>query len=304
MHWSLLLAQLSEDTGDEIEEVLPGGLGAEDWIRAGLILAVAIALGWIIQAVSRRLLARGGSDLPVVALLAHSLRNLVILVGIVYALATLEVRLGPLLGALGIGGLAVAFAAQSILANTFASILLRTRRSISRGDQITAFGHEGTVEDITMRVVVLTTFDGERVLLPCAEVLNGAIVNHTVNGIRRTTLEVGVTYDTDLDRADRVLRDAVESIDGVFDEPRPEVWVEEFGESSIDFAVRYWHRPDIATVWRVRSAVAKAIKRGFDEAGITIPFPQRTVGFLRDNGNGNGNGQGNGQPPREGAVTQ
>lgn len=263
--------------------MLPGGIGANDWIQAGLILAFAIALGWLIQAISQRLLARADSDLPVARLVAHSIRNLVILAGFIYALASLDVQLGPLLGALGIGGLAVAFAAQTIIENTFASVLLRTRRVIGRGDQITTVEHEGEVEDITLRVVILRTYDGERVLLPCAEVLNGPIVNHTVNGIRRSTLMVGVAYHTDLDQADGVLRTAVESIDGVFDDPLPEVWVEKFGESSIDFAVRFWHRPDIATLWRVRSAVAKAVKRGFDDAGITIPFPQRTLGFLEAN---------------------
>ena len=57
------------------------------------------------------------------------------------------------------------------------------------------------------------------------------------------------------------------------------MWVELFGESSINFAVRFWHDPDNATMWQVRSAVARSVKRHLDEAGIAIPFPQRTVGF-------------------------
>ncbi len=64
--------------------------------------------------------------------------------------------------------------------------------------------------------------------------------------------------------------------------PAPQAWVTTFGESSIDFDVRYWHDPDIATVFRVRSEVAMAIKAAFDGAGVEIPFPQRVVTMVRD----------------------
>lgn len=262
------------------EEVLPRGLEAQDWIRAGIILLVGLVVARILQAVIERGATRADIDRPLVPFLARSLRNAVALGGLLIALSSLRVQLGPLLGALGIGGLAVAFAAKTILENLFASILLRTRRPIRRGDQISTLDCDGTVEDINLRVVVLRTYDGERLFLPCLEVLGHPIVNHTVNGTRRTTLEVGVSYDTDLDRAAEVLEGAVREADGVLDDPPVEVRVEQFGESSIDFALRYWHAPDNASLWRVRSEVARSVKRRLDEAGITIPFPQRTVGFL------------------------
>ncbi len=185
-----------------------------------------------------------------------------------------------MLGALGIGGLAVAFAAQSILENLFASVLLQVRRPFRRGDQIATNDIEGTVEDVNFRTVVLRTYDGEKVLIPSSQVLTAPITNFTAKGTRRTTLDVGVAYDTDLAMAQRVLLAAVASVDGVRPEPAPQAWVEQFGESSIDFALRFWHAPDIATLWRVRSGVAMAVKTALDGAGIEIPFPQRTLGFL------------------------
>ena len=197
---------LAAETGTE--EVIPRGLEAEDWIRAGIILVAALVAARILQALIERGATRRDIDLPLVPLLARSIRNLVILSGFLAGLATLNVQLGPLLGALGIGGLAVAFAAKTILENLFASILLRTRRPIRRGDQISSIDCEGTVEEINLRVVVLRTYDGERLFLPCLEVLNHPIVNHTVNGVRRSTLMVGVAYDTDLDEATRVLEGA------------------------------------------------------------------------------------------------
>src|SRR5918911_169522 len=100
--------------------------------------------------------------------------------GVMYSLSVLGVRLGPLVGALGIGGVALAFAAQTILANFLGSIILQLRRPFRRGDQIATAGCEGTVEDVNFRTVVLRTFDGERVLVPCSQVLSNPITNHTV----------------------------------------------------------------------------------------------------------------------------
>jgi small-conductance mechanosensitive channel len=203
-------------------------------------------------------------------------------IAFVYALGVVGVRLGPLVGALGIGGVALAFAAQNILANFLASIILQLRRPFRRGDQVSIADCEGTVDEVNFRTVVLRTFDGQRVMVPCASVLSTPITNHTALGRRRTTLEVSVGYDADLERARAVLLEAVRRVDAVLDRPPPEVWVKSFGDSGIPLAVRYWHPPDISSLWRVRSEVAVAAKRALDGAGIAIPFPQRVVRFVGD----------------------
>ncbi|HEX2850116.1 MAG TPA: mechanosensitive ion channel family protein [Acidimicrobiales bacterium] len=186
-------------------------------------------------------------------------------------------RLAPLLGAIGIGGIAVALAAQSILSNFIASVLLQTRRPFRRGDQIATNDHEGRVEDVNLRAVVLRSFDGEQVVLPAAAVVASPIVNYTRLGRRRTTLTVGVGYATDLRSAQKVIVDAVRRVDDVHPSPPPEALVQELGESSIDLAVRFWHAPEVATMWRVRSEVAIEVKAALDDAGIEIPFPQRVL---------------------------
>lgn len=267
-------------TATENEQVIPSGLETRDWVEAGIVFAAAIIVGWILQAAIQRVASRGDAELPLVALLARTVRNLVVMAGFLAALASLSVQLGPLLGALGIGGLAVAFAARAILENVFASVVLRTRRPIRRGDEISAVDHDGTVEDINLRVVTLRSFDGERTFLPCAEVLRGPIVNHTVNGLRRTVLPVGIAYDADLDEATGALEAAVAAVEGVLAVPPAAVFVECFGESSVNFALHFWHHPGDAAEWQVRSAVARSVKRHLDSAGIAIPFPQRTLGFL------------------------
>jgi small-conductance mechanosensitive channel len=196
-----------------------------------------------------------------------------------YALSLLGVQLGPLIGAIGIGGIAVALAAQSVLSDLIASILLQTRRPFRRGDQIETNDHHGRVEDVNFRTVVLRSYDGQRVFLPASKVLNGPIINYTALGRRRTSLTIGLSYDADLeDAAARLLR-AVRAAEGVQGRPSPEVTVTGFGESSVDVEVLYWHAPDQAATRRIRSAVAIAAKRALDEAGIDIPYPQRVLRF-------------------------
>ncbi|HWH33929.1 MAG TPA: mechanosensitive ion channel family protein [Acidimicrobiales bacterium] len=276
-----ILAAAGDEGADEVLADALEGLDAGDWITAGIILLGSVVLSRLVQQVAARLIQRGdGAGGDASRFVGRVLAALVVVAGFVYALQVLGVGISPVLGALGIGGLALAFAAQTILENVFASVLLQSRRPFRVGDQICTNDIEGTVEDVNFRTVVLRTYDGEKVLVPCSQVLNAPIVNFTAKGTRRTTLPVGVAYDTDLALAQRLLLEAAASVDGVRPEPKVEAWAEAFGESSIDFALRYWHAPDIATLWQVRSGVALAVKAAFDDAGITIPFPQRTLGFL------------------------
>jgi small conductance mechanosensitive channel len=257
------------------------GVTTADWLIAGAILLAAIILSRIVKAVTARVVqGDDGSGRVAAQLVGRFVGLFVLFGGFVYALTSLGVTPGPLLGALGLGGLAVAFAAQSVLENTFASILLQARRPFRRGDQIETNDIEGIVEDVNFRTVNIRTYAGEKVLVPCSAVLNNPIVNYTDRGTRRSDLAVGVAYDTDLERAQELLLRAASSVEEVHARPAPEAWVEAFGESSIDFSVRFWHNPDRATMWRVRSAVAMAVKRALDGAEIEIPFPQRTIGFL------------------------
>lgn len=264
------------------EEVIAQGLTAADWVTAGVILALGIAASAALRTILGRALRRGDSERSAADVVTRGVGWLVVAAAVFWSLSMLGLRVGPLFGALGIGGLAVAFAAQSILANFLASIILQVRRPFRRGDQVSTNDCEGTVESINFRTVALRTYDGERVMVPCADVLSQPIVNHTTLGRRRTTLEVGVAYHTDLEEARKVLLDRVRHTEGVLERPPCEVWVKEFDDSAITLAVRYWHPPDIASLWRVRSHVAVGVKRALDEAGIEIPFPQRVIGFAQE----------------------
>ncbi len=247
-----------------------------DWGKAGIILAVALIGSRVIRFVLRRVLATRW-DSAVVDLVARLVGYAIIAFGLIYSLEQLGVRVGPLLGALGIVGIALAFALQDILENFVAGLLLQIRRPFSYGDQIVSGDVEGTVESIDARSVTVVTPDGETVHIPSSQVITGAIYNHTEGGRRRSSVAIGVAYGSDLERVKEAFTDAVSALEPVNDSPAPEVLFTGFGDSSVDFVVRFWHPPSIADSWAARDAVGLALDRAAADAGIEIPFPQRVI---------------------------
>lgn len=256
-----------EDTLNELSQ-----LTATDWLIAGSIVVAAVIIGIAVRLfISRALSSRGQLVSRLVSRLAF---GLVVALGFVYALNQVGVSIGPLLGLLGLFGLALALAFQEVLGNFIAGIMLSLQRPFRVGDEIRTTGYEGTVEDVSLRTTTIRTFDGVQVYIPNNEVWMSAIENSTETELRRTTLALGVSYDTDLDSAQQLILDAAAEVQGVVDDPAPQAFVHEFGDSSINFAVRFWHRAPIATEWKVRDEVARGLKRALDDAGVEIPFPQ------------------------------
>lgn len=262
---------------EALDDAVPEGLEWQDWALAVGVLVAFVVAGRLCRIAVERVVRRNDAEGQIARVVGRVVQNVLVVIGFIYGLNVLGVAIGPLIGALGIGGIAIAFALQAILENAFASVVLKTRRPIAVGDQITTNEHSGTVETINFRSVVLRNFDGETVVVPSSAVNAASIVNHTERGHRRTVLPIGVAYDTDLHPAQEVLLAATAAVDGVVESPEPRVWVTGFGDSSIDFVIMYWHVADIATTFRVRSAVAMAVKDALDAADIEIPFPQRVV---------------------------
>lgn len=186
-------------------------------------------------------------------------------------------RLGDIIAALGLGSVAVGFAFQDIFKNFLAGILLLIQEPFRIGDQIIVAGYEGTVEHIDIRTTRIRTYQGEEVIVPNATVFTNEIQVRTAYDYRRTDLGVGVDYNTPLPMAKDLLKNTIQGVEGVLDYPELEIDLVGFGDSSIDFVVRYWTLPQQHIVRRVQTRSIIAIKREFDTAEINIPYPIRTV---------------------------
>ena len=186
-------------------------------------------------------------------------------------------RLGDVIATLGLGSVAIGFAFQDIFKNFLAGVLLLLQEPFRINDQIIVGDYEGTVERIDIRTTKIRTYTGERVLLPNSTVFTSAVQVRTAFNARRTDLAVGVDYNTSLPKAAQVLRQIITRVEGVLEQPTPEIDLVNFGDSSIDFIVRYWTEPHQKEVRHVQTRTIMAIKKAFDQEEINIPYPIRTV---------------------------
>ncbi len=202
-------------------------------------------------------------------------------VGVIIAcvIAFPGLRLGDIIATLGLGSVAVGFAFQDIFKNFLAGILLLLQEPFRINDQVIIGDYEGTVERIDIRTTKIRTYKGERVLIPNSTVFTSAVQVRTAFDCRRTDLAVGVDYNTPLPKAKQILQQLISDVNGVLQQPAPEIDLLGFGDSSIDFVVRYWTLPQQKDVRRIQTQAIVAIKKAFDEADINIPYPIRTLYF-------------------------
>jgi small-conductance mechanosensitive channel len=246
-----------------------------------LILAIVVLIVFVFLArLARRrirsyLAQHSDLDEYVPALIGRIASWAVMILGIIVALVILGFDMAPVVLVLLLIAGVLVLSGKGILENFAAGMLLQIRGPFRIGDRIEAKGYVGTVREINARAVIIDTGDRRTVHVPNKEVLDDPIVNYTEHPERRSDLEVGVAYDTDLTQGRHLLVEATQSVDGVFEEPTPQAYIDEFADSAVTLVVQFWH-DDGARV-EVRDRVAAAVKTAFDEAGIDMPFPQREV---------------------------
>lgn len=247
-------------------------------LRLPLALLILGAGLWIARRVSRLLAAileRAKVDLALVQFLKSVTYYVLAAVVCVAAVGQLGVSTASLLTVLGAAGLAVGLALKDSLSNIAAGVMLMLLRPFTVGDFVTVAGQTGTVRKVTIFHTLLATIDNQMVMAPNAAILGGAIVNVTANPTRRIDLVVGVSYADDTGQAKAVIAGVLAAEPRVLGDPAPLVAVAELADSSVNLVVRPW----VATAdyWAVRFELIEQIKRALDEAGVTIPFPQREV---------------------------
>lgn len=250
-------------------------VSTQQWIRAGIIVAVGVAGAFVAAGVVRRLMR--GHNRMIASLLARLCGAVVSATGVVYGLNSVGVAIGPLLGALGVAGFAVAFALQGVLANVLAGVLIQIRRPFEIGHLVKLGDHLGRIDDVTLRTVVLTAVGGEQIIIPCSTVIDESIENWSANRYRRADVTVGIDYDADLDEAIAVLTAAMEEVDGALPDRDNKIVVDGLGASSVDVRLLVWHDLEEVHFLDFRHRVARAAKQALDAAGIGIPFPIRTL---------------------------
>ena len=287
-------AQSAADSTVGTQEALQGALDkmtgwVMDLIRmlpeigaALIILLVFFVLAKIVRRVVARVMGRITTYAQVNNLAATLSYIGVFAIGLFVALSVLGLSgvVTTLLAGAGVAGLALGFAFQDIAANFISGVILSVRRPFRVGDVLETNDHMGTVREINLRTTLINSFQGQVVIIPNKDVLQSPMINYSRLGRRRVDLGCGVAYGDDLEKAKQI---ALETINGMEqrDTSRDvDLYYNEFGDSSINFVIRFW--VDYKKQTDFLGAQSKAImrlKKAFDEADITIPFPIRTLDF-------------------------
>lgn len=285
---------------DILDREVAGGLieqwlaDARDWLQSngtGLVFRaltfVLILLGfWAIARIARGAVRRGleRSKLQVSSLarefFVKSTGRLVMLIGLIIAIAQLGVEVGPLLAGLGIAGFVIGFALQDTLSNFASGLMILVYRPFDVGDAIEAGGVVGSVSEMNLVSTMIMTFDNQLLVVPNNKIWGDVIRNITNQQTRRIDMTFGIGYSDDIDKAERVLTEIVTSHEKVLEDPAPMIRLHELGDSSINFVVRPWSKT--GDYWDVYWDVTREVKRRFDAEGLSIPFPQRDVHIHHD----------------------
>lgn len=270
--WTVLLAELAATKGPQL--------------LFQLIIIVLILFGFSRLAGFAQTLARkalNSSKVRLSALLndmiVATVRNLVVILGILIALSQVGVSLGPLLAGLGIAGFIIGFALQDTLSNFASGMLILIYRPFDVGDFVEAGGVMGTVSHMSIVNTTFKTIDNQVLTVPNNMIWSSVITNVTAQRTRRVDLKITVSYNDDLDKVEQVLNSIVESHDAILDEPAPAIKLHELGDSGVLFVVRPWVKTE--DYWPTYWDLLRTIKDQFDAEGITIPYPQHDVHVVK-----------------------
>ena len=251
-----------------------------------LSLFVLIVFIWLSKTAIRnlyRLINRFSSNTAVNKVGANFFGSIVFLIGLSISLnvMSLDKAVASMLAGAGLVGLAIGFAFQDLIINFISGVIIAFKQPFNQGDLISTKGYVGMIKKMNFRAIMMETSDGKWVVIPNRVVLEDAIINYTYTGRRRVDLRVGVSYEEDLDFVQRLTLKTVKKLKWVNSKRPVEFYYEAFGDSSINFVVRFWidFGHSQSAFLKARSDAIILIYKTFKKHNINIPFQIRTLDF-------------------------
>ncbi|MGI6524921.1 MAG: mechanosensitive ion channel domain-containing protein [Bdellovibrionota bacterium] len=199
-----------------------------------------------------------------------------ICLGVVLGLSILGFNLKNLAVAFGVLGVGIGFGLQNIVNNFASGVILLFERPIKVGDVVEVGGYKGEVKKIGLRATIVETYEKAEVIVPNSDIASSKVVNWTLSTRKvRTVINVGVSYDSDVEEVSRLLCEIAQKQPAVATDPEPAAFFISFGEGSLNFELRFWSSIDDA--FGLRNIINREITKTFKEAKIEIPFPKRDV---------------------------
>ena len=242
-----------------------------------LAAVITLIIGLIVARWLSRVVVRVGDKRNLDVTLSRFLGNVVKLVIIgfvmIMALGKLGIAITPFIAALGAIAFGSSLALGGLLSNYGAGLTIIITRPFVIGNTINVKGVSGVVEEIGLGSTHLSTEDGEEITIPNKHIVGEILTNSFENKVVEMT--IGISYDDEPQKATRTIEEALKKIPEIVDTPAPQVGIQEFADSSVNIGMRYWvpTKKYFQTLYQANLAVYTAL----NEAGVTIPFPQRDI---------------------------
>ncbi len=239
-------------------------------IWAGIYYVLWTSSGHIIH----KVLQHYGLNASIEQLLKNILSVLLLVLGLASVMAQFGFDIVSLVAGLGIVGLAVGFAAQSTLANFIAGITILLEQSFQVGDWININDKEGRVVLISLRTTHILTRDNITIIIPNSNVASSEVTNLTSKNFVRFDIRMRIAFEDDIDMARAEILQVLEDTEVVLKRPEPIATVAEIGEYGVFFIIRFWvKQASVARMPKIKEDMQENIKRAFDAANISTPYP-------------------------------
>lgn len=252
--------------------ILPWGINL---ISALLIFYIGRLIAKGIVKVVKKLLTRSNMDAMLVNFIASILSALLLLFVIIAALSQLGIDTTSLVALVGAAGIAIGLALKDSLQNFAAGVMLIIFKPFKVGDFVDAAGVMGIVESVGIFSSAMRTGDNKAIIIPNGSIYQGTITNYSAKPTRRVDMVFGIGYDDDIKLAKEILERLLAEDERVLKDPAPVVALSELGDSSVNFIARPW--VNSGDYWAVAWEMNEKVKTAFDEAGISIPYPQMDI---------------------------
>tara|TARA_R110002020_G_scaffold85914_1_gene211671 strand:+ start:112036 stop:113004 length:969 start_codon:yes stop_codon:yes gene_type:complete len=256
-----------------------------NFILAVLICIIFWFLAKYVSKFVRNVLMRKVSQASVKVIAGKTAFAVTVLVGFFFALGVMDLDkvLTSVLAGAGVVGLAIGLALQGTLSNTFSGVILSFLPRIQLGDWVETNGFAGSVEDINLRSIVIREADNNFVMIPNSLIIDSPFKNYTQTSRSRVFINCGVGYESDLELVEKLTVDTILKEFPQQSSEEVEFYYQEFGDSSINFVLRFW--ADVRKkrdILKAQNIAIKAIKKAYDAQDINIPFPIRTLDFAKN----------------------
>jgi small-conductance mechanosensitive channel len=253
-------------------------------VQIFLLVALLLGVFWISARTKsflfNRFLVNSGLDRSLQYAISQIVSNIVLVVGVFIVLDNAGIHLGTLAVFAGAVGVGIGFGLQNIASNFISGLVILAERPITIGDRVEVAGVAGQVQQIRARSTVILTNDNITMIVPNTKFIDSPVTNWTYGDPRvRFRIPIGVAYGSDLDKVRDALLEVARENSHVLHDPQPTVFLDNFGESSINLDLVVWSKEMSYRPRRFRSELNFAIARKLREAGVEIPSPQRDLHF-------------------------